>query len=134
MSQDVTTPRAGESSSNKSACAAARSVHQLHRCRHRRAAADSIHRVRSAPPTPFPLHRHVCRRKMGRGTRLMTVLTAYLSSDWRVMRHLSNLNIFHWAVMVLSPWPAACECVPVCVRACVCIFVKLRAIGSAFEC
>lgn len=62
---------------------------------------------RSATPTRFPLRHHVCRQKMGRGTRLMMVLPAYLSSNWRVMQHLSNLNIFHWAVMVLSPRPAA---------------------------
>lgn len=39
----------------------------------------------------------------------MMVLTEYLSSGWRVMRHLSNLNIFHWAVMALGPM-YACEC------------------------
>lgn len=38
----------------------------------------------------------------------MMVLTEYLSSGWRVMRHLSNLNIFHWAVMALSPGPHVC--------------------------
>lgn len=33
------------------------------------------------------------------------------------MRHLSNLNIFHWAVMALSPLPH------VCVSGCVCMLV-----------
>ncbi len=63
---------------------------------------------------------------MGRGTRLMMVLTAYLSSGWRVMRHLSNLNIFHWAVMALSPGPH------VCVR--VCVLALLCVTESVFEC
>lgn len=77
---------------------------------------------------PLPLHHRVWRRKVGRGTRLMMVLTAYLSSGWRVMRHLSNLNIFHWAVMALSPGPHVCVCVHVCVLAPLCVT------GSAFEC
>lgn len=47
----------------------------------------------------------------GGGTRLMMVLTAYISSGWRVMRHLSNLNIFHWAVMALSSRPHVRVCV-----------------------
>lgn len=95
-----------------------------------------LHPACSSPP--FLLHHHVCRRKMGRGARLMMVLTAYLSSGWRVMRHLSNLNIFHWAVMALSPRPAVCVCLCVCVRVRVCAFVcrlvpLLCVIGSAFE-
>lgn len=69
---------------------------------------------------PLPLHHCVWRRKVGRGTRLMMVLTEYLSSGWRVMRHLSNLNIFHWAVMALSPGSHECMCVCVCARLHVC--------------
>lgn len=61
---------------------------------------------------------------MGRGTRLMMVLTAYLSSGWRVMRHLSNLNIFHWAVMALSPGPHVCVCL--CLHLCASLEVYLN--------
>lgn len=68
---------------------------------------------------PYPLHHHVWRRKVGRATRLMMVLTVYLSSSWRVMRHLSNLNIFHWAVMALSPeLHVVCVCECACTCAC----------------
>ena len=82
-----------------------------------RRAPTSRHRGTSSiqcTPAPLPLYHRVWRRKVGRGTRLMMVLTAYLSSSWRVMRHLSNLNIFHWAVMALSPEPHVCVRVPVC--------------------
>lgn len=48
VSQDVTTSRAGESSSDKSACAAARSVHQLHRC------SRWLHSPCPAPHPPPP--------------------------------------------------------------------------------
>lgn len=63
---------------------------------------------------------------MGRGTRLMMVLTAYLSSGWRVMRHLSNLNIFHWAVMALSPGPHVYVYACVCLRLCASVEVYLN--------
>lgn len=59
----------------------------------------------TSPRSPFPLHHCVWRQEVGRAARLMTVLTTYLSSNWRVMRHLSNLNIFHWVVMAPSPGP-----------------------------
>lgn len=73
----------------------------------------------------------------------MMVLTAYLSSGWRVMRHPSNLNIFHWAVMAFSPQPVcACAllevhsnvnhiCLNLCVR--MCALVKARARQDTYQ-
>lgn len=84
-------------------CCSTHCMHQLHRCSPNWG-TSSIQCILAS----LPLHHCVWRREVGRGIRLMMVLTEYLSSGWRVMRHLSNLNIFHWAVMALSPGPHVC--------------------------